>query len=442
MKSKIIAFFEEHHLDLSKKTIVAGVSTGVDSMVLLHALLGLRGEYDLKIHVAHFNHQKREQSKEEERYIREFCARENLPCHVKKMKETEYDNFQAEARKQRYEFFTEVGAEVGADYLALAHHAGDNIETMLMRIMRGSNLKGYAGMEAVSEFRGRLLVRPLLGILKTEILDYAKTHAIRYYEDCTNDTPAYTRNRIRKEILPALFSEDENVHRKFAEFSKTLLAAWEVVEAQVKSFIQAHCVANSGGIFFELSEFRKLSEFLRIETLFLLLKPYDPSKANVLEIEKIFESEKPNLRVRFLNKFTVLKEYDKAGFLFGTKKDLPAETKITGLGMFRINDDLAAIVSKMSENTLINDDEVCYNSRMLPVLIRSRKPGDKIELEAGSRKVKDLLIDRKIGISQRSQILVLEKDGEILSVLGVRKSAKLKEMKNGDIIIKVVKNNG
>ncbi|HBP25612.1 MAG TPA: tRNA lysidine(34) synthetase TilS, partial [Acholeplasmatales bacterium] len=154
MKSKIIAFFEEHHLDLSKKTIVAGVSTGVDSMVLLHALLGLRGEYDLKIHVAHFNHQKREQSKEEERYIREFCARENLPCHVKKMKETEYDNFQAEARKQRYEFFTEVGAEVGADYLALAHHAGDNIETMLMRIMRGSNLKGYAGMEAVSEFRG------------------------------------------------------------------------------------------------------------------------------------------------------------------------------------------------------------------------------------------------------------------------------------------------
>lgn len=207
MKSKIIAFFDEHRLELSKKTIVVGVSTGVDSMVLLHALLGLRTEYDLVIHVAHFNHQKREQSKVEEQYIKEFCAQENIICHVKRMAETEYDNFQAEARKQRYEFFSEVCSQVSADYLALAHHAGDNIETMLMRIMRGSNLKGYAGMEAVSEFKTWKLIRPLLGVLKTEIRDYAKANAIRYYEDGTNETPTYTRNRIRKEILPALFSK-------------------------------------------------------------------------------------------------------------------------------------------------------------------------------------------------------------------------------------------
>jgi tRNA(Ile)-lysidine synthase len=273
-------------------------------------------------------------------------------------------------------------------------------------------------------------------------MDFAKARAIRYYEDCTNDTPAYTRNRIRKEILPALFSEDENVHHKFSEFSQTLLAAWEVVETQVKNFIREHCEAKEDGVFFELSEFGKLPPFLQTETLFLLLKPYDLSKANVLEIEKIFASDKPNLEVRFLKKFTVLKEYEKAGFLFTAPKDLPAETEITGLGKFSINDELAAIVSKKPENHLINDDEICYNSRMLPVLIRSRKPGDKIELESGGRKVKDLLIDRKIGISKRSQILVLEKDGEILSVIGIRKSAKLKEMQNCDIIIKVVKNNG
>lgn len=442
MKSKIIAFFDERHLDLSKKTVAVGVSTGVDSMVLLQALLGLRNEFGLSVHVAHFNHQKREQSKEEEQYIREFCEKENIPCHVKRMRETEYDNFQAEARKQRYEFFSEVCAETHADYLALAHHAGDNIETMLMRIMRGSNLKGYAGMEPVSKFHDCLLVRPLLGVLKTEILDYAKAQKIRYYEDCTNDTPAYTRNRIRKEILPALFSEDEKVHRKFAEFSETLLSAWEVVEAQVRAFIKDHCQKSKDGVFFELSEFRKLSEFLRIETLFLLLKPYDLSKANILEIEKIFESEKPNLRVRIQNEFTVLKEYEKAGFLFGAEKALPEELKITGPGTYRINDELAVIVSKKSENYLINDDEVCYNSDMLPVLIRLRKPGDKIELESGTKKVKDLLIDRKIGITKRSQTLVLEKDGEVLAVMGVRKSAKLKEIKNCDIIIKVVKNNG
>lgn len=441
MEKEIIAFFEKHDLQLNNKTMVVAVSTGADSMALLVAILALQSRYHLKINVAHLNHQKRLQSVEEEKYIIDFCHQHQIECHVEKLKKGNYKNFQNYARQERYAFFKRVMDKVDGDYLILAHHAIDNMETILMRLIRGSNLKGYAGIDEVSNWNNKLLLRPFLGIVKEQLINYLVANNIKYYEDESNESDIYTRNRIRKEIIPALFNEDKNVHLKFQEFSDTLREANLILNEKVDEFLKA-CTYGKKHLTFKKDDFSKLSEFLQVEVLFTILKKYNLSKANIYEIIKLIFSKKKNIKLVYKSIFTFVKEYENIFIYDEIIVNNKVDIIIEEIKNYKINDTITIIVKKKDSVFVPTDDDLWYNSNMLPVRIRSRKPGDRILLDSGYKKVKDLLIDLKIGILKRDQVLILEKDGEILAVLGIKKSSILKEIKNNDILVKVDFNNG
>ena len=151
------------------KTIVVAVSTGVDSMVLLNLLEKLK---DVKIVVAHVNHHQRLQSNEEQIYIKDYCENKNILCFVKELNFETHQNFQSEARKLRYEFFKEVLDKTDSSYLLTAHHANDDLETILMRLIKSTSYKGYAGIEQETSFNNKLIYRPLLSIPKEDIYEY------------------------------------------------------------------------------------------------------------------------------------------------------------------------------------------------------------------------------------------------------------------------------
>lgn len=440
MDKLLIDFFKENRLKLKKATVVLAVSTGVDSMVMLHAFLNLKAAHELKLHVAHFNHRKRKQSAEEEEYLRIFCEENNLPFHVERLTEEVKGNFQSFARSKRYDFFRKVSERVGAEYLTLAHHANDNIETILMRIIRGSNLKGYSGMEAVLPFHGLLLIRPFLNVPKKELIDYARVRKIKYFQDESNFEDIYTRNRIRG-IVPAFFREDPNVHLKFRDFSETLKAANQLLEEKVNEFLSG-AERKENAICFRRRDFLKLSPFLRSEVLFELLKEKMYSKSNIEEILKLIMSEKRNLKVFYKGDLTFVKEYDLISF-YNHRLETPVfDVLIDGPGTYKLSDKIRVNVIIIGSVDVPNPEDLWYNSHMLPLRLRSRKPGDKILLDAGYKKVKDLLIDKKIGILEREQAIICEKDGEILAVLGIKKSSLVKDIKNNDIIIKVERKDG
>ncbi len=175
--------------------------------------------------------------------------------------------------------------------------------------------------------------------------------------------------------------------------------------------------------------------------LFRVLKKYELSKKNILEIIKIISSKKKNLKVHFLDQLTIVKEYDDVKIFFYNLETPEVYIIIDEVKPYFLNDTIEIIVSKMDSNFIPSGDELWYNSNMLPVVIRSRRTGDKILLESGYKKVKDLLIDLKIGILDREKILIMEKDKEILAVIGIRKSVKLKQIENNDILIRVRSNN-
>ena len=302
MDKVITTFFEEKKLKLKNKKILLATSTGVDSMVMLASFLRLRKEYNLDLYVAFVNHLQREQANFEEKYIKNFCEENKLKLAVERLDYLdETENFQNEARKLRYQFFEKVIEKEGIDYLVLAHHANDNLETILMRILRGSNLAGYAGIESVVKFPSYTLVRPFIGVEKADLYAFALRNFITFFEDESNQDPKYTRNKIRKLVDSNLLKVNEQGASKLEEYGETLKAAWRVVSKLVDDFI-AKKISN---LSFDRLEFLALDPYIQEEVIFKVLKEFNLSKENVLEIISLIASDKANIKT-YLKQFYFL----------------------------------------------------------------------------------------------------------------------------------------
>ena len=186
--------------------VVIGVSAGPDSMCLLNILQKKTN----KIIVCHVNHNVRKESIEEEEYITKYCKDNNLILEKMTIKNYQENNFENEARKKRYTFYEEILKKYNSSALFLAHHGDDLIETVLMKIARGSNIEGYAGIKEITNIKDYQIIRPLLNYTKEDILKYNKENNIKYYIDNSNKNENYTRNRYRIHILPFLKKEDNS----------------------------------------------------------------------------------------------------------------------------------------------------------------------------------------------------------------------------------------
>ncbi len=423
MDKVIFAFFEEKKLELKNKKVLIATSTGVDSMVMLASFLRLRKEYKLDLYVAFVNHLKRKEANLEEEYIKSFCKENEIKLAVERLDYLdESENFQKEARKLRYQFFEKVIKKEKIDYLVLAHHANDNLETILMRILRGSNLAGYAGIESVVKYPGYTLVRPFINLEKEDIYRYALRENVKYFEDKSNIDTIYTRNKIRSLIDPEILKVNEQGVYKLEEYGETLKAAWRIVSKIVDEFIEKK-VSN---LSFAREDFLALDSYIQEEIIFKLLKKFNLSKENVLEIISLISSDKANIKTYFKNSFTFYKEYDKITIVPYLKAELDFELVIDKENFYYKDSKLEV---KSKKDNLIDSKyfNICYNMDMFPLKLRTRKDGDKIKLKSGIKKVKDYLIDQKIGILEREDILILEdKDSNVLSIVGLVNSSLTK----------------
>ena len=199
--------------------IVVACSGGPDSMCLLSLLCDLKKSINFDIIVAHVNHKIRKESDNEAIMVEKYAKDKGLVYEYKELNEFSDGNWTEDlARKKRYAFFREIMAKYKAQYLFTAHHGDDLIETVLMRITRGSTLSGYLGIK----LKNNNIVRPLLYVNKKEIMEYVKKNNIPYAIDKSNEKLDITRNRYRHTIIPFLENEDKNVHKKYLKFSKEL----------------------------------------------------------------------------------------------------------------------------------------------------------------------------------------------------------------------------
>ncbi len=211
----------ESSLNKLPPALLVGVSGGIDSVALLHALV----KTGRRPMVVHFDHGWRAESAADAEWVRDFAKQLALKCVTGRMRFSSKTHREADARAARYAFFARTARRLKIPYLVLAHHADDQVETFLMQLLRGSGAAGR-GMDPVSERDGLILHRPWLGVWKKEIAAYARHHRLKWRNDITNADTRHRRNLIRKRIIPYL---QKQISGKAAE---NLWRAAEIARAE------------------------------------------------------------------------------------------------------------------------------------------------------------------------------------------------------------------
>ncbi len=408
-------------------TIVIGCSTGPDSMALFDMLLKIKDKYNLQIICAHVNHNVRKQSIEEAEFIKKYCDERNILIESMVIEKYGDDNFQNEARNIRYHFFEKVVQKYKANYLMTAHHGDDLIETILMRITRGSNINGYSGFHKIVDMDGYKIVRPLIYYTKDELYKYDEENNVTYYIDDTNSKMKYTRNRYRKNVLPFLKEEDSNVHRKFLKYSNTIEEASKYIEKERDKALKRVTDNKTGKILIDL--FLELDSYIQKEILYYIMADYyqdDLILVNDKHIELLFSlitSKKANMEVNLPNEILAVKSYNEFYLKRETDELTAYEIEFS---------DYAELPNKHCikkiDSTTDNSNNICRLSSedvVLPLIIRTRKLGDKMEIKGlnGRKKIKEIFIENKINLHDRDLWpIVTDSTGRIVWIPGLKKS--------------------
>lgn len=415
--------------------VVIGVSAGPDSMCLLDLLQ----KKTTKIVVCHINHNVRKESIEEEEYITKYCQDKNIILEKTTINNYQENNFENEARKKRYIFYEEILKKYNSKTLLLAHHGDDLIETILMKISRGSNLEGYAGIKEISNVKNYQIIRPLLKYTKEDIINYNKSNNIKYYNDSSNQSTNYTRNRYRLNILPLLKKEDKNIHKKYLKYSKTLIEYDDYIKREVKRNINNVYKDN----IINIDNLNKLDTFLIKNILYNIMNNIYQNKNNIItdrhiqNIISLLNNTKPNIKIDLPNNKEIVKEYNK----------LIIKDKTSDIKNYKIEfNDKIEIENLIIEKIESEDDDsnsVCrLNSKdiTLPLYIRNREDGDYIILKGSNnrKKIKEIFIEKKLPLNKRNNYpLLVDSNNNIIWIPNIKKSKFCnKKSENYDIIIR------
>ena len=402
--------------------IIIGVSAGPDSMALLHMT---KKNCNKKIVCTHINHNVRKQSNEEEKYLKEYCKNNNIIFESYKITSYKEKNFENEARKKRYSFYEKILKKYNSHTLLLAHHGDDLIETVLMKIIRGSNLEGYAGIKTYSKVKDYTIIRPLLEFTKDDLIKYNNDNNIKYFTDTTNEDTTYTRNRLRKNILPILKEENKNIHKQFLNYSNTLQEYYNYIEDITIEKINKYVTNNT----IDINILKKEHPFIQKNIIFYILSKIYNDKSDIIknkhikDIIKIINNNKPNIIINLPKNIIAKKEYN-----YLTIESIKKIKDDNYIYKFTDNIKIDSIIIKQIKEKDTNGNNVCrLNSSniKLPIYIRNKKDGDVIYLYKtnGKKKVKDIFIEAKIPLSKRKIYpIVTDANDNILWIPNLKKS--------------------
>ena len=418
-------------------SIVVGVSAGPDSMFLLHLLIELRKKYNYKIIVAHINHKIRIESDEEEIFLKNYCQDSNVVFETIQINSYSKENFHAYARKKRYDFYLDLINKYNANYLMTAHHGDDLIETILMRLTRGSSLSGYSGIFLIKDMKSYKIVRPLLYITKEEIKKYNDINNIPYRIDLSNESDKYTRNRYRKYILPFLKKENKNVQLKFLKFSSMLEETNNYIDKIVDKVYSS--VYNNNKLNIDLFNvedlfIKKLVMEKILKSIYEDLSCIEDKHVNMLI--NLVENNKTGCSINLPKNIIACVNY---GFLSFKKKQTKKDYKIELYDGLVLSNGMKFV--KLNNNENGNDTIHLDSSNIkLPLYVRNRQNGDFIELKGtkGTKKISDIFIDCKISKDARDDYPIVVDSRDLIIWIPKLKKSKYdsQNYKKCDIIFK------
>lgn len=440
--------------------VLVGVSGGADSVCLLYVLGRYRERIPFTLTAVHVEHGIRgTESLEDAHYVEQLCESLGIPCAIVSVpvagiaKERRISVEEA-GRMERYRVFEEQAAKRGCDRIAVAHNRGDQAETVLWNLVRGSGLAGLCGMQPVRE----KLIRPLLFTDRFEIEQIVREAGLSWRTDRTNLETQYTRNRIRLTILPQM---EEQLNRQAGAHIAQTAQRLGRVQAYITRMTEraaADCLAMEGGDVLLLREpYLEQDELIRQELL-----------RRAVAVARGGEGLRnvTSRHVQMLDRLMQMdcgREYslpgdvravrEAAALRIGTKREkawdeaLAAALEITGEGQYGIPGLRILVDIFPNEPSLwpeiIQEKKytkwLSYDTIKSNVLVRKRRTGDYLYIGAcgGRKKLKDYLIDQKIPREQRDRLWIVADGAHVLWVPGYRISEAAKVNKDTKRIMRI-----
>lgn len=434
--------------------VVVGVSGGVDSMALLHALWRLQDSWDLDLYIAHLNHGIRgEAAAGDAELVKEFGAKLGIPVYVEALdipaRAEALGLTEEEAgREARYGLYERIAGQMGATRIAVGHHGDDQVETVLMNLIRGAGLRGLAGMPPV---RGKI-IRPLLDLRKWQLEAYCGWQKVPWREDATNLSIAYRRNYIRWEIVPRLAQLNPGVMRNIMHTATTLNEDWQSLDELAKDHYQKALLHQSSiSVSLSWPILQDLPVALRKRVLdhayVEVTGSYQGLPGASLEQVELMLNKEAGARALTLPKSIDVYLQDQVLILTQRVKikqgtslsprelSLDDSTLIEEVNMIVHLELLEEATHWWKEPATPQPKDVWQeqglwwadmdlDSLRLPLYARSRLPGDRIQPLGmnGSKKLQDLFVDEKVPKAMREQIPCIV-DGEgIIAVVGLNQA--------------------
>ena len=413
-------------MELPKNVRIAvAVSGGVDSVVLLHKMYSLQREMEWTLSVVHCEHGIRgDDSRADGRFVKSLAERYGLPftcfsADCPALAKEKKVSLEVAAREFRYESFEKLIVRGEAEYIALAHHLDDGAETTLFRLCRGTSLRGVSGMSVVC---GSLL-RPLLDESKAEILDYAASHGLDHRTDETNFERDATRNVLRLDVMPVLEREIPGAARSIVQFASLAKEDDEYLYSLAESLVEYETPqgADSGWrVAFGAPVLFRRACLIVLERLGL---EKDYTAKHLQALDGLRQSQ-TGARAVLPHGIVGVRSYEKVAFFIGEEKSEELPEIRFSLGEF-VWGRYALNISRSDMGTPFLRADLDKIPK--DAIIRSRKEGDVFrKFGGGEKSLKKFLIDRKIPAQLRDGLPLLAQGNEILAVLGVEISEKIK----------------
>lgn len=423
----------KNHLINKGERVAVACSGGMDSMCLLSLLMGLREKLEFELVAINIDHNLRENSKNDSRFVKNFCDKNNIKLFsfsvdVRKYCESKKVTTEQGARDLRYKAFKKLIDSHQVDKIALGHHMQDQAETILLNIFRGAGLSGACGMEYI---RDGVYIRPLLDTSKTEIKAYVGANDIPFVEDETNLQNDYSRNYIRNMVMPLIRSKWSNIEANLCNFGaicrqddayitsqideRALIVQDNAVKIYTNYFVNSPSVVNR----MILLALKKIGVSSNIERKHL----------NIIR-DMAIESENGS-KISLPNGVSVIKEYN---FITITNKSIKLKQfslklakgkfDIPNVGVLEVN--LLRKIDIASHQNVFDKDKVPKEA-----MWRFRQDGDYfVKFNGGMKSLNEFLIDKKVPARLRDVTPVLAVGSEVLVIAGVEISDKVKIDKN------------
>ncbi len=417
--------------------ILIGLSGGADSTAMLHMLSVYAKSNGTPLYAAHLNHGIRgDEADRDELFCKGLAERCGITFISKKVNIPEIakisgESIESAARRIRYEFFSDIMREQGIQILATAHNADDNLETIVFNLSRGTGLRGICGIPERRPCEGGLVIRPILSMEKSEILEYCKKNSLDFVTDSTNTDTDYTRNKIRSEIIPVMREINSGAVKNAYRASQSLYEDSVCLDELAHRFIKE--LDTDGGI-----EAQKLcSSPASVVSRALMCIYSDLSAGGTLEavhISSLCElalRAVPHSSVSLPNSFEGIIENKR---LYIRKKAQQKEYAPYSVSIFGGNNFISQTQCEIFIGNSHNAKNIYKKSILLSfrsdkikgeLVARSRMSGDKIKINGMNKSVKKLMCDKKIPLELRYRLPVICDDEGILAIplLGIRDGA-------------------